>query len=369
MTNARSTAGSDSQAPPRAKFPPHGELYAELNRRVEAYFEDGGIRKSGGRGMWLKAWLLLAWFWGAWVLAVFWAGPWWQVALCATSLGLAIAGVGFAVMHDGAHGATSRRKWLNRLAASSLDMVGGSSYMWRFKHNILHHTYPNIEQMDEDIDAQPFLRLAPGQPRYPFHRFQPFYFWLIYGFLPSKWHFFDDFRYLFSGRVNGHRVPRPGGWDLALFVSGKLFLLTWAFVIPLLFHSLGWAVAVYAWTTFVAGVTLGTVFQLAHCVDGVEFERTPSSEEALSRCWATHQLATTANFSPGSRLVTEYVGGLNYQIEHHLFPRICHEHYSALSPIVKDLCAEYGVPHITNRTLWQAISSHVRHLERMGRPV
>ena len=158
---------------------------------------------------------------------------WWLVLPLAVLLGLAMAAIGFNVQHDGGHDAYSEHKWVNKLMAGTLDLLGGSSYVWDWKHNSIHHTYTNITGHDDDIDLGFLGRLSPHQKRYPFHRLQGLYLWLLYGFIVIKWHFFDDFYFLATGRLGGHGTPRPRGRDLLVFVGGKVVFFSLAFVLPI----------------------------------------------------------------------------------------------------------------------------------------
>jgi len=220
--------------------------------------------------------------------------------------------------------------------------------------------------MDDDLDAAPFLRLAPTQPLRPIHRFQHLYVWFLLAFFPLKWALYDDFRSLARQRVGFRPVPRPRGYDLALFVLGKLVFVSWAIVIPISLHPLGPMVLTFGLVSTVSGVVLATVFQLAHCVEEAEHHPTPA-DQRLGTSWAEHQLATTVDFAPDNALLCWYLGGLNHQVEHHLFPKVSHVHYRRLHPIIKQVCKENGVRHRTNPTLIQAIASHVRFLKRMGK--
>ena len=206
----------------RVKYPPHSPLRAALNERVQAYFERSGKRQVGGPRMWIKSALILAWLVASYLLLMFWASTWWQVVPLAISLALATAGVGFNIQHDGGHGSYSRRRLVNRLTALSLNLIGGSSYFWNYKHNVIHHQFTNIEGVDNDIEAEPFLRLAPGQRRRWYHRFQHFYVWGLLVFFPPKWGFVDDFLNLARGKIGTRRIPRPRGAELATFIGGKL---------------------------------------------------------------------------------------------------------------------------------------------------
>lgn len=369
MPAATATTDAPVRRSPVVKYPKHSPLRAELVRRVDAYFEETGTSRSGGWRIALKAVVILSWYVGSWVFLVFAAVTWWQVLLGTLSIGLAAAGVGFAVQHDGGHGASSQRKLGNRLAAYGLDLLGGSSYVWSFKHNIIHHQFTNVDGVDDDLEAEPFLRMTEGQSHHWFHRFQHLYFWMAYAWLPPKWHFWDDFASVITGRVGSQTIPRPKGFDLFALFGFKAFFITFAFVIPLMLHP-WWAVlGVYAVASAVIGITLATVFQLAHCLEEAEFVPIPAEGERLERPWAEHQLATTVDFAPHNTFLTWYLGGLNYQVEHHLFPGISHVHYPAIRRIVESVCAEAGVEHKSNPTFLGALASHRRYLKRMGRAV
>jgi linoleoyl-CoA desaturase len=279
------------------------------------------------------------------------------------SIGLAMAAIGFNVQHDGGHKAYAASRWQNALAAASLDFIGASSYVWSYKHNVFHHSNPNCVGLDPDIDLQPLCRLAPAQASHRWQRFQHVYIWFLYAFLAVKW-LFDDFRDVYLGTVGGRHFPRPKGAQLAQFCAGKLFFVSWSVVLPLLLHparnvALGWATA-----SVTISLALATVFQMAHVVEQTGFT-TPATEKTP---WAEHQVATTANFAPGAPLITWLVGGLNHQIEHHLFPSVCHVRLPALAPIVKATCEEFGVPYLEYPTAGAALAAHVRWLRAMGAP-
>lgn len=349
----------------RVRFDKKTAFSTELRRRVDAYFTLTGAARDGGARMLLKTAIIFAWLIGSYV-GLLLVGSWPAIVGFGISCGLATAGLGMAVQHDGGHLAYSRRRAINRAAASVLDLLGASSYVWRVKHGVVHHTYPNVEGADDDIDAAPFARLAPGQAHHRFHRFQHLYMWPLYGFLTAKWFLFDDFRDLARGRVGNHAIKPPRGVDLAIFVLGKLAHLSWAIVVPIFVLGLGKAVVFYAALSGACGVTLSVVFQLAHCVEEAEFINPEAHAEPLVLDFSAHQLATTVDFARDNPLLSWYVGGLNYQAVHHLFPRVCHLHYPALSKIVAETAREYGVRYTATPTLRAALRSHYRWLRRMG---
>jgi linoleoyl-CoA desaturase len=343
-------------------------FHAELKRRVQAHLRTSGLSPHGGLSMVLKTLTILIWFASSYALLVFADVNWWQGALLALSLAFAMAGTGFAIQHDANHGAYARRRSVNRLMGFTLDLLGASSYVWHWKHNILHHTYTNVHGADHDINIQPFARLSPDQPRLRAHRLQQFYVWGLYGFLLPKWHLVDDFQNVWQSRIDDNRMPRPRGWDLFQLVVGKLAFFAWALIVPMMFHR-WWVVAVfYGATTFVVGFILAIVFQLAHCSDGAAFPSVAAGSDRLSEGWAAHQVRTTVDFARRNRALTWYLGGLNYQVEHHLFPRISHLHYPAISAIVEDVCAQFGVPYLAHEDMGGALSAHWRWLRRMGAP-
>jgi linoleoyl-CoA desaturase len=355
--------------PPRVRFARDGGFHATLKRRVDAYLDATGSTRSGGAAMYAKTGVILAWFVTSYAVLLAFGGtsPWLAAALT-MSLALATAGIGFSVMHDANHGAYSRTPRINRMWGLALDFIGGSSYVWRFKHNVQHHTYANVDGMDADIDGEPFLRLASSQRLRAIHRWQHIYAWLLYGVLAVKWWFVDDFVDMVRGRIGQVPFPRPRGPELAACLAGKAVFVTWAVVIPAVVFRSAWVGPMFLLGAFTLGVVLSTVFQLAHSVPEAEFHAAVAGDQRMPTSFAEHQVRATVDFAPSNRLVGWYIGGLNFQIEHHLFPDVCHVHYPALAAIVEATCHEHGMPHRTAATLRAAIAAHYRFLRALGRP-
>jgi len=371
LASETQTAGVETSCPtPTAsaipKFERHDEFFVALKRRVDEYFQ---TTKKSPRDCWqmyVKTFLILSWFFGSYAFLVFGPVSWWTVIPASASLGLSMAAIGFSIQHDGSHRAYSRFSIVNKLAAVSLDMLGGSSYYWARKHNVIHHTYANITGHDDDIELGLLGRLSPHQRRIGIHRLQHFYLWILYGFISIKWQFYDDFRDLLRGRIGVHSVVRPSGKELAIFVAGKVFFLIMGVTVPLMLHSWWHVLAVYMGVSFFQGVTLSIVFQMAHCVEEAAFPMPEPTSGRMSSSFAIHQIETTVDFAHRNRLLSWFVGGLNYQIEHHLFPQICHIHYRDLSPLVKETCQEFGVRYNVHKTFRSGVASHYRWLRRMG---
>jgi len=352
----------------RIRFPVKDPLQRKLRDRVQRYLRMSGRRERDCASMYVKTAVILTWAAASYVLLVFFCTAWWQAIPLAISIGLATAAIGFNVQHDGSHGAYSKRRWVNKLMALTLDLVGASSFVWARKHNTIHHTYTNIDGWDDDIDVGSLGRLSPQQAHHAIHRMQHLYLWALYALLPMKWQWFDDFKEVARGRIGSHRFKRPKGWDLVFFILGKAIFFFYALALPMFFHP-WWAVLVcYAVACFAQGFVMSVVFQLAHVVEEANFPEPADASGKMAHSWAVHQILTTVDFARNNRALSWYAGGLNFQVEHHLFPRICHVHYPRISRVVERACRKAGVPYRANATFRSALRSHYRWVKRMGRP-
>jgi linoleoyl-CoA desaturase len=289
-------------------------FHKELRRRVDDYFRSSNRSQRDCPAMYLKTAIILTVFSGFYSLLVFVAASWWQALPLAVLLGLSMAAIGFNIEHDGSHHSYSNHAWINRLAAMTMDLIGASSYVWHWKHVVIHHTYVNITGHDADIDISFFGRLTPHQKRFGVHRWQRFYLWPLYGLNVIKWHLYDDFRDVILGRIGPMRMPRPKRWELVGFIGGKVLLMTLAFGLPLLFHPLWIVLLFYVLIVGLAGVVVSVVFQLAHCVEEAEFPLPQHDSGLVENAWAVHQVETTVDFARRSRVVSWLFGGLNFQI-------------------------------------------------------
>jgi linoleoyl-CoA desaturase len=361
------TSSAEALAPPVTRYLPRSCFSATLNRRVDEYFAHTGKSRRDQPRMFLKTAVVLAAMVGFYVALLHAHGAV-EGALLAVALGLSMAAVGFNVQHDGNHGAYSKHRWVNRAAAIALDLLGGSSYFWRFKHNIAHHTHTNVAGHDNDLTLGVLGRLAPDDPHRPFYRFQQFYAWFLYGLLAVEWQLTGEIRNLLRRQFGFTRVPALPAWELVLFWCGRLVFPVLAFVLPLQHHSWQFVVLTYLLASGTLGFTIAVVFQLAHCVGEATFWDHPVANQPAVLEWAVHQVETTVDFGRTNGALCWFLGGLNFQIEHHLFPRICHVHYPALAPIIEDVCREHGVAYRSHTSLRAALGSHWRWLVEMGRP-
>lgn len=351
----------------RPKFSRERLFQQDLQTRVEERLAALGKAKYGGLQIYSKTVLLLVWA-GASYAGLVTADRWWQMLPLAVSMGLALAAIGFNIGHDGNHGAFSSVRVTNRIMGGMYDFLGVSSYVWRWKHNVFHHSYPNVHGLDDDIDLGALCRMSHHQRHLPHQRLQHLYMWVLYGLIVPKWQFYDDFMSLSRGRIGDHSFPRPRGFELALFVGGKLAFFTWALLLPALFHPFLVVALVYLFVSLVQGVTLSIVFQLAHSNEETHSFSSEDNGVVANREWAIHQVETTANFARRNRFLTWYVGGLNHQIEHHLFPRLSHVHLPAIADVVERVCRDHGIRYNDHATFRGAVASHFKWLRSMGRP-
>ena len=341
-------------------------FHTELKQRISNYFKEVGKSTTGNYSLFIKAILLVVSFLFVYIHLIFFTpAPLWSILECIVLGGLT-ASIGFNVMHDGAHGSFSKYKWINDLAALSLNFLGANNFMWKTKHNVIHHAYTNIDGIDDDIDAKPFLRLCETQKRYRLHRYQHWYFWFAYSMLYMYWIFVTDYKKYFLKRVGAVPLKKMSVTDHLSFWSFKALHAFLFIALPIyLVGFMPWLIGFLCYGAF-AGFVLSMVFQLAHTVEDTNFP-VPNATGKLEDEWAIHQLKTTANFATRNKLISWWVGGLNFQIEHHLFPKISHIHYPAISKIIKKACQDYGIPYIEYPKLSLAVISHVSHLRHLGR--
>lgn len=341
----------------------------EVKRRVADYFVERGVSDKANGMMVLKGLSVVAMVLVPYALLLTNRFSPWSMLALAVLIGVGIAGVGFSVSHDALHGAYSNRPGVNRLIGLSFDLIGANGYMWKITHNVIHHTYTNIHGLDEDLTVSPLLRLSPRAAWRPIHRYQHLYAFLAYSFSTLFWVFVKDYRYFLQRDLGPYTDKRHPRAAIAVLFAGKASYYVWAIVVPLLvLHVSGWQFLVgFLAMNLTAGAILGIVFQLAHVVETTEHPE-PGPGGAIPQTWLAHELMTTSNFGRRNRLLCWYVGGLNYQVEHHLFPKVCSIHYPAISGIVREVAEAHGLPYNQHETLRDAIRSHYQALRQLGRP-
>lgn len=346
------------------------DFYQVVRERVDRYFSENQLSSKANGAMVLKTVVLIGIYFGCFA-AICLFQPSWAISLLLWAvMGCGMAGIGMSVMHDANHGAYSSNKLVNRLLGHTLILLGGSPFNWKQQHNVLHHTYTNITDWDEDIDNKLVLRFSPHTRVLGLHRFQKYYALFFYGIMTLYWCTAKDF-IQFARHSRVHRSNRDAAENfriLSAIIAGKLLYYFIFFGIPVGLLGIPFlqVLAGFVLMHVVAGIILTVVFQLAHTVEGTQHPL-PDESGSIESAWAVHQMMTTKNFSPDNKWLSWYVGGLNFQIEHHLFSNVCHVHYPKIAPIVKKTAEEFGIPYLQHETFFSAIRSHWSVLTKFGR--
>lgn len=348
------------------------EFYKTLRQRVDDYFASNNISKNGNSAMVFKTIVMLSLYFVPYFVMLIGDFSGWIFFALWILMGIGVSGIGLSVMHDANHGSYSKNPTINKWVGNVIALIGGHSTNWKIQHNVLHHTYTNIEGLDEDIDPPGgMLRFSPHQPLKKRHKYQHLYAWFFYGLMTLAWSLTKDFkqliRYEKMGLIKSQRTTFRA--ELTKIIVAKVIYFSFILVVPMLVLSVSWWMIVLGFLLkhYTAGLILSTIFQSAHVMENMEYPEPNAEDSSLENNWAVHQLYNTTNFARKKKLFSWFVGGLNFQIEHHLFPNICHVHYSALSELVKKTAEEYNLPYYEEPTFRSALATHVRMLKQLGR--
>ncbi len=347
------------------------DFATELRTAVKDYFKTRGIEIHGNTEIWLKSCLMTFIYFVPYVLmlsgAVNSLGP---VLLCWIIMGLGVAGLGLATMHDANHGAFSKYRWANKLFGYSLYLLGGFPSNWKHQHNTLHHGYTNIDGQDEDIGHGGILRFSPHKPLKKVHRYQYIYAWFFYGLMTFSWVTVKDFKQLIKYKKNRVVLGGKDNYDLLfakLLISKVLYYFLFL-ILPILLIPLPWYWILMGFFImhFTSGIILSTIFQTAHVVPTSKYPL-PDANNEMDNDWAVHQLYTTSDFAPKSHFFSWLIGGLNYQVVHHLFPNISHVHYKNMAAIVQEITQKHHLPYHINKSFFGAVYQHALMLKSLGK--
>jgi len=344
-------------------------FFKTLNKRVNAYFKENELKRTGNWKLYTKAVIMFGLFLVPLIVILTVSMPQWAMLLLTLVIGIGMAGVGMNVMHDSNHESFSNKKWVNKIMGSSIYILAGNVYNWKVQHNVLHHTFTNIPGYDEDIDAGRIIRFSKNTKWLKIHKFQKYYSFFLYGLLTINWAITTDFRQMhkyLKRKLSYGKFPNPATEWTTLIVTKIIYYLLWI-VLPLLLLDIAWWKVLIGFFVmhYTAGIILSIVFQLAHIVPMAEMPL-PDKEGNLEHTWAVHQLYTTANFAPNNKFISWYTGGLNHQVEHHIFPHISHIHYEKIAKIVKETALEFNLPYNEYKTFTKAIIEHFNQLKTLG---
>lgn len=359
------------------RFSPKGEnsYYESVVNAVNSYFEENKISPYANKSMWVKTVCMISLYVIPYVLIVSSATSTSLLFffVCWFLMGLGKVGIGTSVMHDANHGTYSRNKEINNSIGKVLEVIGGYSITWKIQHNLLHHTYTNIDGLDEDIDSTFLLRFSPNQKRYWFHRFQHIYAWFFYAIQTLYWMTLKDFmqviRYNKLGLLAKHKINLRQALTHVLLV--KFAYYSYIIALPIMFSgmSAGNIILGFLLMHAVSGMALALIFQPAHVIPNSDYAMPVENlgKKQMENSWAVHEVANTTNFAPKNKFLTWFIGGLNFQIEHHLFAHVCHVHYVKIAPIVKQHTEAFGLPYNVAPTFLSAIFQHAKMLKNLGK--
>ncbi len=345
----------------------NNEFFQSVKAGVDNYFTENNIKKTGDWRLFTKSIILIGTTIAIYTCLMLVNMSVLPALLLAGLLGFFAACIGFSVMHDANHGSYSPNAKLNDLLGLSANALGASAYFWKQKHNIIHHTYTNVDGIDDDIAKSPIIRHCESQKWVPAHKVQHLYLVPVYSLSSIFWIFFMDFTKYFTRRIYTTEAWKLTPKNHIIFWVTKIYYAIVFITIPIIVWGwLAWLVGFLVMNAAM-GLTLSLVFQLAHVVENTEFEHIPlDTTKHVETAWAEHQLKTTSNFAMNNKLISWFVGGLNYQIEHHLFPKVSHVHYPAISKIIQEKCAEYNLPYNYYPTMGQALASHFKVMKQLG---
>jgi linoleoyl-CoA desaturase len=348
------------------------QFFKTVKSRVDEYFKTNKLSKNGDWTMVLKTIVLFGIYlvpYSFIVLGYISSLP--NLILLSIVMGVGMASIGLSVMHDSIHGSYSKYPRINNILSYSMNMIGGHRLNWQLQHNELHHTFTNIHNHDEDIAPIGFLRFEPHAPLKKIHRFQFIYAWFFYGLMTLMWSTTKDFQQLKRYHKMGLLKSKGISYrkQLIFLINSKILYYIFILGLPILLSGMPWWYVVIGYLVmhFVAGMALALIFQPAHVIEETSFP-IPDETGNMENDWAVHQMYTTANFAPKSRIFSWFIGGLNYQVEHHLFPTICHIHYRKISHLVRETAREFNLPYLEKSNFATALISHAKTLNSLGKP-
>lgn len=341
-----------------------------LRKRVDGYFRENNISRYNNKNMIIKSIVFLSFYIIPFIAILFFNPSNGLSLLLWTVMGLSLSGVGMSIMHDANHGAYSANQKVNYWMGNTLNLVGGSVFNWKLQHNVMHHTYTNIADYDDDIADKLILKFNPHTKVKWYHKLQFIYAFFFYGILTIYWALLKDFvqfaKYTKQG-VNTS-TKKQNRIILTKIIISKIIYFGIFFALPVFVFKISFLKILLGFLImqFIAGLILTVIFQLAHTVEGTSHPL-PNENYTIENNWFIHQMNTTVNFSRHNKLLSWYVGGLNFQVEHHLFPNICHVHYPQISEIVKSTAEEFGIPYLENKTFISALKSHIVAVIKLGK--
>jgi acyl-lipid (8-3)-desaturase len=324
-------------------------FYLDTKLAVERYLAGASVGSGDHPVLYVRAVAIFAAFVAAWYVS-FYRGN----AMLVPVFGAVALVMGFEVVHAVNHGSLSRRGWCHAACQFMANLTMNSSPMWREQHSVGHHIATNHAD-DIDVQNAPFLRHNPRDEYKWYYRYQHLYMYPMYATTYVPWvigHFARTHaraNYLPSEKVNYYAA-------MAIVVYAMLYL-------PARKHGLAMTALMVATYFVVISVGISSVFTVSHMNERAELDAT--------RNWAENQVRSTVNWGTGNEVANFLTGGLNHQIEHHLFPSVHPVHYPAISRIVRAKCRKHGIPYRSNDKgflagFWTSLRQHREFTRNMG---
>ena len=341
-------------------------FFQSIKQSVNSYFAENNIKPTGDWRLFHKAVLLIPLAVIVYLFLLIADYSALTGVLLSVFLGLVLVSIAFNVMHDACHGSFSAKKWINELMGLTMNALGSNAYMWKVKHNVVHHTYTNVDGIDDDIAKSPLLRQCVTQKWVPAHKYQFIYMFFLYMGSTILWIFLTDLIKYFSKKIVVTNMKMPVKEHIVFWFTKFSYLFFYCILPIMVLGWLPWLIG-YLVVNVTMGLVLSIVFQLAHVVEKTEFLHVTEEEAVkVDEPWAVHQVKTTCNFAIKNPIITWFSGGLNHQVEHHLFPGVSHIHYPAISKIVKSYCEKFNYPYHNYETMSSAILSHIKVMKQLG---
>lgn len=389
------------------------EFYDTLRERVVARLEERNLVRRGGYEIWIKAVFLLIGFW-YFLINMYLSPSFGIAAVNSVAMGVFAAFIGICIQHDGNHGAFAFGRFWNKIAGWTLDMIGASAFTWEFQHMLGHHPYTNLldcveedrkekgedvgigekdQESDPDVFSSfPAMRLHPYNKASSFHKYQHIYGPFLFALMTLSKVFQQDLEVILTKRLYhidatcryGSLFNQVRFWIMKAITTGYMLIL------PCYYHGIVKGLSLFVIGHCTCGEMLATMFIVNHVIEGVSYAQKTASTIVTSRPktitgetpmskltlnikkevplndWAAVQCQTSVNWSAGSWFWNHFSGGLNHQIEHHLFPSICHTNYVYIQDVVETTCNEFGVPYQNEKNLGVAYFKMIKHLKFMG---
>ncbi len=355
---------------PLPRFQKEGEFSKVLKERVNQYFKDQKLSKHCNAEMIFKTTFYLVALLSIYFTILFGSFTGWALVGLTFLLGSACGLVGFNIGHDAIHGGYSSKKWVNNLLGQTFTAFGAYAPNWAFTHNQCHHTFTSIPGADGDYTPAPILRFHEDTKWKPIYKYQHIYVWFLYSIFTLEWVLVRDIKQMKKKQHLIYKKPALKKWAMTKVYIAKAIYYANVFVWPFILLDIPWwGVPVgFLVMQMGLGLTLSLVFQLGHMVEDMP-KSWPDENNQLAQSYTEHQCSTAVNFASKNWFASWMTGGLNTQIEHHLFPNICSIHYRKLAPIVKQTAEEYGVAYKEFKSWPNAVASHYRLLRGLGNPV